>query len=138
MTPHQLTNLKKAAAAGLSWSNDPNTWNAGIEAIAKAQARPGETFEAAYSRVTIEDPDARAMLEMYSAARDAAQVRKAGRPRAFDDRVIKRSRIEETLSALAMKRATVEGISYEMAFAKVLDTPQGADLYAQLRAVEAP
>jgi hypothetical protein len=137
MNPHQLMNLRKAARAGLSWSNDPDTWHRGIEAIAKAQARPGETVEQAYARVIVHDDDARAMMQMYAAARDAAQVRKAGRPRAYDVGVIKRSDIEKQLSDLAMKRATVEGISYEMAFGRVLDTPEGANLYALLRNVEA-
>ena len=137
MDKHQLQNLRKAARAGLAWANDADTWHQGIEAIAKSQQRTGETFEQAYSRVTCEDVDARAMLAMSAdAARDAQAARKGGRPRAYDPGTIQRGQIEKALSDAAMQIAQAQGVSYEMGFARALDTPAGRDLYAALRGLE--
>ena len=136
MNAHQLANLRKAARADLAWLNDAATWHAGIEAIAKAAQRPGETPEAAYARVTVEDADARAMLSMHAQASSQAQAARTGRPREYDPGVIKRGQIEQALSDAAMRVAKAQGVSYEMGFREVLNTDAGRDLYAALRAME--
>lgn len=137
MDHHQLQNLRKAARAGLSWANDADTWHRGIEAIAKAQQRAGETFEQAYSRVTRDDADARAMMAMSAdAASEAQAMRKGGRPRAHDPGAVQRGQIEKALSDAAMQIARTQGVSYEMGFARALDTPAGRDLYDALRSLE--
>lgn len=137
MQQHQFHNLRKAARAGLSWSNDAATWAAGIDHVAKTAQRSGETFESAYSRVVQENDDARAMMEMYRAAAAEAQaVRKGGRPREYDPGTIKRGKIEKALSEAAMQIAQAESVSYETGFAKALDTDAGRDLYSELRRLE--
>lgn len=137
MQAHQFHNLRKAARAGLSWSNDAATWAAGIDHIAKAAQRSGETFESAYARVTQENDDARAMMDMYSRAVSEAQaVRKGGRPREYDPGTIQRGKIEKALSEAAMQIAQAENVSYETGFAKALDTDAGRDLYSELRRLE--
>lgn len=136
MDDHQLRNLRKAARAGLSRANDADTWHRGIETIAKAQQRPDESFEQAYSRVTRDDPDARAMMAMGAdAASEAQALRKGGRPREHDPGAVQRGRIEKSLSDAAMQIAQAQGVSYEQGFAKALDTDAGRDLYTALRAM---
>lgn len=137
MQAHQFHNLRKAARAGLSWSNDAATWAAGIDHIAKSAQRRDETFEAAYSRVVQENDDARAMMAMYrAAAAEAEAVRKGGRPRTYEPGTIQRGKIEKALSEAAMQIAQAESVSYESAFCKVLDTAAGRDLYSELRRLE--
>lgn len=137
MQEYQFQKLCKAARAGVAETDSPAVWNAAIDQIAKSAQRDDETFEMAYSRVTLEDPDARALMRMYHDAVTKAQmVSKRGRPREEGRIMLKRGALEKALSDAAMMIAERDAISYERAFCKVLDTAEGRALYRQMQEAE--
>lgn len=133
MTDHRFTILKRAAAQDDHRAGIASDWSAGIDRLVKADTRPGESFESAYSRVTATG-EGRAFLDQLRKAEYAERADARGRPRKYQPAEIRRTKIEEALSAAALKVAGAQGISFESAFAKVLETPAGVELYTALRA----
>ena len=133
LTDHRFTILKRAAARGQSYAGVATDWQAGIDRLVRAAQHPGESYESAYARVTATG-DGADFLKMQRAAEDEERADTRGRPRLYQPTAITRSKIEEALSAAALKVAAAQGISFESAFGKVLQTPAGAELYADLRA----
>jgi hypothetical protein len=127
---HYLQNLIKAARAGMTHYAPPEDWTRAIEAIAKANTLPAETFESAYVRLTASDPTCKAM----DACRRGATQR-TGRPRKSwpTAKSAKMTAAETELAERAMKRARAEGISFEKAFVREIDTPEGRTLYMQTK-----
>ena len=130
MNPHYLQNLIKAARAGMTHYAPPEDWNAAIETIAKANTLPDETFESAFARLTTSDPTCKAM----DACRRGSTQR-TGRPRKSWPTVksAKMTAAETELAERAMKRARAEGVSFERAFVREIDTADGRALYMQTK-----
>ena len=131
----QISTLRKLAADGRADAVPAFEWERAVENIVKSAQQPGEPYESAYARMTATG-DGRAFLSAQRQAADAEHVAKRGRPRAADPGVIKRGQIEKALSAAALELAKARGTSFERAFADVLDTDGGRQLYTALRAVE--
>lgn len=129
----QLITLQKLAAAGRADMVPAWEWSAAVEKIAKAAQRPDETFESAYARATTAG-DGAAFLAAQRQAEDAEQIGQRGRPRQHEPGDIRRGQIEQALSEAALQLAAARGTSFERAFADVLATPAGGQLYAALRA----
>lgn len=136
LTDRRFTILKSAAARGHAHAGVVEDWQAGIDRLAKAAQRPGEDFAVAYARVTATGEGA-AFLTCLRKAQDTEAALRRGRPREHHPGAITRSNIEKALAADALKLATAEGVSFETAFARVLDTPAGVRLYTALRQIEA-
>jgi hypothetical protein len=133
LTDHRFTILKRAAAQDDHRAGIASDWTAGIDRLTKSAQRPGETYESAYDRITREGDGAR-FLDCLRKAEDQDRLDARGRPRKYDPGAITRSKIEEALSAAALKVAEAQSISFESAFAKILETPVGIELYSALRA----
>lgn len=133
LTDHRFTILKRAAAQGDHRAGIASDWTAGIDRLTKAAQRPGESYASAYARVTATG-DGRAFLDQLRKAEDAERADARGRPRKYQPGELVRSRIEKALTDAALKVAEAQSISFESAFAKVLQTPTGSDLYTALRA----
>ena len=131
----QISTLRKLAADGRADAVPAFEWERAVENIVKSAQRPGEPFESAYARATASG-DGRAFLSAQRQAADAEHVAKRGRPRETEPGEIRRSQIEKALSDAALKLAKARGTSFERAFADVLDTDGGRQLYAALRAAE--
>ena len=131
----QVATLRKLAANGRADVIPADEWERAVDQIVKSAQRPGEPFESAYARATASG-DGRAFLSAQRQAADAEHVAKRGRPRETDPGVIKRGQIEKALSDAALELAKARGTSFERAFADVLDTDGGRQLYAALRASE--
>jgi hypothetical protein len=98
-------------------------WLEAVERLAKAAQQPGETFEAAFARVTARGAGA-AFMQMHRAPQ--------GRLPAPVKVVYKASGAEtaETqLHRMAVERAATNGRSYEIAMAGILATPEGERLW---------
>ena len=134
LTDHRFTILKRAAAQGDHNGGIASDWREGIDRLTKAAQHPGETYESAYDR-TVRAGDGARFLDCLRKAEDTERTDTRGRPRKYDPGAVTRSKIEEALSAAALKVASAQGISFESAFAKVLQTPAGAELYDDLRAL---
>lgn len=140
MTDHTLTDrrftiLKNAAPQGAVHAGTVEDWETAIDMLTKAAQRAGEQRESAYARVTASGTGA-AFLDCLRKSQDREASDRRGRPREHQPGVIKRSAIEEALSAAAFQIAKAEGVSFEKAFTKVLETPAGSDLYTALRRLE--
>ena len=136
LTEHEINNIRKAARAGLDYFIDRDGWDRALDHLAKAAARPGESFETAYTRLMDDDTDFRAILKARQGAADLEAVelaKRGGRPREHSPEAIRRSKAEAVLSDAAMRLAATDTISYETAFAKILETPAGGALYKDLR-----
>lgn len=135
MNTHELKNLHRAAQAGMAHYATPDTWHAAIVDIAKANRQMGETPEQAEARLTREDPTVRKFDLMRREALASADLQKArgGRPRKYMPGQVELSKAEDELSRRAMERAKAENMSFERAFVKEIDTPEGAELYRQTR-----
>jgi hypothetical protein len=132
LTDHRFTILKRAASAGHAHAGVASDWEAGIDRLVRAAQRPGEDYAVAYAR-TVATGEGRDFLKMQREAEDTERADTRGRPRKYDPGEITRSRIEAALSDAALKVATAKGLSFEQAFALVLKTPAGAELYNDLR-----
>jgi hypothetical protein len=137
LTDRRFAILKSAAARGpaYAYAGVSEDWQAGIARLVKAAQRDGETRESAFARVTASGEGAQ-VLECFRRAQDTESAQRRGRPRKYQPGEIKRSQIEKALSAAALDLATATGSSFESAFAKVLQTPAGSDLYTALRRAE--
>jgi hypothetical protein len=135
LTDHRFTILKRAAARGHAHAGVATDWSAGIDRLVRAAQRPGEDYAVAYAR-TVATGEGRDFLKMQREAEDTERADARGRPRKHQPGELVRSRIEEALADAAMAVAKAQGLSFESAFAKVLQTPAGSDLYTALRALE--
>ncbi len=140
MTDHTLTDrrftiLKNAAPQGAAHAGTVEDWETAIARLTKSAQRAGETHESAYARVTSSGTGA-AFLDCLRKSQDREASDRRGRPRESQPGAIKRSAIEEALSTAALKVAQAQGVSFERAFARVLETPAGSDLYNTLRRLE--
>jgi hypothetical protein len=133
LTDHRLAILSKAAPRGHAHAGTVEDWQAGIDRLVKRAQRPGEDHATAYARVTATG-DGRAFLDCLRKAEDGEAAERRGRPRKYQPGEVVRSRIEAALSDAALKLAAANGTSFESAFARVLQTPAGSDLYTALRA----
>ena len=134
ITDRRFAILAKAAARGEARAGVASDWEGGIDRLVKMDTRPGEPHESAYARVTATGTG-RAFLDCLRKAEATERADARGRPRKYDPGAITRSKIEEALSRAALQVAQAQGISFESAFGKVLQTPAGAQLYADLRAL---
>ena len=132
-----LLNLRKAASRGMAHYAPAEDWCAAIEMIAKANREPGEHVEAAFARLTRDDPTCRQFDQMRREALANAPVRKTGRPRKHKPGDVSLSKAEAALTEMAIKRAQRDGTSFEVAFVKTIDSEAGAPLYRQIREARA-
>jgi len=136
ITDRRFTILKTAAARGHAHAGVAEDWQAGIDRLVKPAQRPGEDYAAAYAR-TVASGDGLAFLDCLRKAQDTEVALRRGRPRQCQPGAIVRSNIEKALTTSALDLAKAQGVSFETAFAQVLDTPAGSDLYTALRQIEA-
>jgi hypothetical protein len=135
MNEHFAQNLMKAARAGMTDYAPAADWQGALDAYARKCARPGESYEQSYARVTANDPDGVMMARAERAAAHGemakfAQTRVTGRAPDRTPREVIRDASEELLAKRATARAQVEKCSFEVAFTRELDSPEGAELYA--------
>ena len=134
MDDNFANNLAKAARAEIPNYADAATWAAGLDHIARKNAQPGETFEQAYLR-TVEAPDGAAMYKAMQQAADAemagiAQRRSAaGRPADRTQAAVIADASETALAKRAEQRAQRESTSFERAYCREVETPEGRELY---------
>lgn len=127
-----MKNMVKAADAGMDHDAAPAQWHAAIEAVAKANRGQGESIEQAFARMTLEDPTCRRFSAMYRAAMMKGEIRKAGRPRhALPPVHVTEAEAKLAKGALAIAKA--DSISFEKAFVRYIDTPEGAALFRETR-----
>lgn len=134
ITNARLDVMKRAAATGRDLGIPAQEWADGIEALAKADQRVGEPFEAAFARVTAEG-DGRAFLVAQREA-EMQEVAKAGRPRTHEPVEIIRSTVEKALTAAALEIAKRQGVAFETAFVRAIDTEPGRELLVKLRTAQ--
>lgn len=128
-----MKNMVKAADAGMDHYAAPAQWHAAIEVVAKANRDQGESIEQAFARMTLEDPTCRRLSAMYKAALMKAEIRKMGRPRKYNPEPAALSAAQNELARRTLDLAKAEGISFERAFVKVIDTAEGASLFRETR-----
>lgn len=128
-----MSNMVKAADAGMDHYAAPAQWHAAIEAVAKANRDQGESIEQAFARLTQEDPVCRQLSAMYKAALMKGEIRKMGRPRKYNPEPAALTAAQNELARRSLDLAKVEGISFERAFVKVIDTTEGAALFRETR-----
>jgi len=133
ITDRRFAILKNAAARGHAQAGVAEDWQAALDRLARGAQRPGESHESAFARITREG-EGRAFLDCLRKAQAGDAAERRGRPRQYHPGALVRSRIEAALSAAALDLAKATGVSFESAFAKVLHTPTGSDLYSALRA----
>lgn len=135
MDNNYLLNLTKAAKAGMSHYAPPDDWHKAITEIAKTNRQPGETAEQAEARLTRDDPTVRKLDQMRREALATADVQKAkgGRPRKYSPQGVTVTKAENRLFDLAKAQAQRNGTSFEQAFVRVIDTPEGRELYRETR-----
>jgi len=136
LSDNRFTILKNAAARGHAHAGVAEDWEAGIARLVKSAQRPGESYESAYARATA-GGEGLAFLDCLRKAQDTEAAQRRGRPRQHQPGAIVRSNIEKALTTSALDLAKAQGVSFETAFAQVLDTPAGSDLYTALRQIEA-
>jgi hypothetical protein len=135
LSDRRFTILKNAAPQGAAHAGTVEDWEAAIDMLAKGAKRVGETHESAYARVAASGTGA-AFLDCLRKSQDREASDRRGRPREHQPGAIKRSAIEEALSAAAFQIAKAENVSFEKAFTRVLETDAGSDLYTALRRLE--
>lgn len=134
MDEHFAENLRKAAKAEIPNYASASDWAAGLDHIARKSAQPGETFEQSYLR-TVEGPDGHAMYKAMQAAADAemrgiAKRRSAaGRPADRTPTAIVGDASEQMLAKMAEQRAQLDGCSFEQGYTRVVETPEGRELF---------
>ena len=101
-----------------------------LDHLAKARAREtGESFTAAYNAVLSTATGG----ELYAAYRRAPEG--AAKPAAVEQPpVTKRAAISDAIDALVRQRSAKTGESIPKAYAAILDTAAGKQLYSQMRA----
>jgi len=133
ITDRRFAILKNAAARGHAHAGTVGDWSSALDRLAKGAQRPGEDHATAYARV-IGTGEGRAFLDCLRKAEAGDAAERRGRPRQYQPGEISRSRIEAALSDAALKLAATNRTSFESAFAAILRTPAGSDLYTALRA----
>lgn len=128
-----LKNMIRAADAGLDHFTTPEHWNGAIEMIANANREAGETIEQAYVRMIRSDKTCIALDKMRRAALRRSEIRKMGRPRKYQPQPASLSAAQNELARRSLDLAKAESISFERAFVKVIETPEGAVLFRETR-----
>lgn len=123
-------NLRKAARAELIDYANAAEWAVAQEWYVRRNKAAHESYEGVFARMLSEDPEMRAMDKMRRQARDVGKV---GRPRKHKPDNVTVTEAESRLFEMAKSRAQRDGTSFEMAFVKVIDTPEGAPLYREIR-----
>lgn len=140
MNDHELTNLRKAAAAHMPHYTDAVTWSEALDHMAQKRRQPGQSFEQSYSAMLAADADANAMVSCLreAAGREMVGIAKvrssAGRPTQRSQAEIFRSAAEAELAKMATARAQADAVSFEQAYCRVLDDPEGRELLEVVRA----
>jgi hypothetical protein len=102
-------------------------WLTAAEALAKSAQRPGESYEAAFARVTAKGAGA-GFLHMHRNPQGRIPGKLVLKYRGQTDSA------ETKLHKMAVEAANESGESYEQAFSKLLATPEGEKLWMQSRA----
>jgi hypothetical protein len=102
-------------------------WLAAAESLAKSAQRPGETYEAAFARVTAKGAGA-GFLHMHRNPQGRIPGKLTLTYKHQTDSA------ETKLHKMAVEAANESGESYEQAFSKILATPEGEQLWTQSRA----
>lgn len=102
-------------------------WLDAAEALAKSAQRPGETFEAAFTRVTSQGAGA-GFLHMHRHPQGRIPGKLTLTYKHQTDSA------ETKLHKMAMTAAAESGESYEQVFSQILATPEGEALWMQSRA----
>lgn len=102
-------------------------WLEAAEALAKSAQRPGETYEAAFTRVTAKGAGA-SYLHMHRHPQGRIPGKLTLTYKAQTDSA------ETKLHKMAVEAATASGESYEQEMARILATPEGEQLWMQSRA----
>lgn len=124
-------NALRAARAGMVDYCDRGQWAAAMDYHADTRKGEDEAREAAYLRLLDQrDPDMAAMNAARLASPDPVV---AGRPRTYTPGEITRSDAERALTDRALAEARRTGQSFEKAFAELLDTPEGRELWKAAR-----
>ena len=135
MNQHYAQNLMKAACAGMSDYAPAADWQAALDDHVRKHAQPGEKFEAAYLRVTTNTPDGIALAKCEREAARAemvsiAKTRTTGRVPDRTPRDVVRDASEQELAKRATDRAQAENTSFERAYCREAETPEGRELLA--------
>jgi len=128
-----LKNLVKAADAAMPDYATPEQWNQAIEVIAKANRQTGEAVEQAYVRMIREDATCGRLNKMRVEALAKADRKRLGRPRKYTPQPASLSAAENELARQSLALAKAEQISFERAFVKVIDSPEGKKLFKETR-----
>jgi hypothetical protein len=102
-------------------------WLAAAESLAKSARRPGETYEAAFARVTAKGAGA-SFLQMHRHPQGRIPGKLVLKYKGQPDSA------EAKLHRMAVEAASTSGESYEQAMAKILATREGEALWMQSRA----
>ena len=135
MNAHYAANLAKAARAGVASYASAKDWSAALDDLARQNQRPGEKYEQSYLRTVETNADGRAIYKMLTAAADSemANIAKrrsaAGRPTDRTPVEIVGDASEELLAKMATEHAQREGVSFERAYTRVVETAEGAALF---------
>ena len=130
MDENFYANLRKAARAEILDYADAGHWALAQEWYVRRNKAAHESYEAAFARLLRDDMEMKALDRMRRQARDTA---KRGRPRKHKPTNVRVSKAETRLFEMAAAHAIKSGTSFEMAFVKVIDTPEGAPLYREIR-----
>jgi len=133
MDESYFQNCRKAARANLPGYTGPGEWQLAMEWYVRRNKAPHESYEAAWARLLETDAEMIAMDRMRRQARDMAP--RTGRPRKYHPTAKQAAitKAEDRLFNLAVKDAITMGDSFEKAYVRVIDTPEGRDLYMQTR-----
>lgn len=134
MQEHELTRLVKIAKAAVANSEtqallggcSPDFIADGIMSIAMRQRREGETPEQAFSRVTVEDPDARVLMK-------ARRLTPTSNARAGVAKARDAERAQRMLDAAIARYRLANGGTYEAGFSAVTEAGEGKALLREIR-----
>lgn len=102
-------------------------WLQAAEALAKSAQRPGESYEAAFARVTSQGAGA-GFLHMHRHPQGRLPGKLVLTHKGATDSA------ETKLHKMAVEAASTSGESYEQEMAKILASPEGEKLWMQSRA----
>ena len=132
MNGHFLTNLRKAARAGLLNYASADDWGEAALAVAKECAADGETAEQAFARLSqIQHHEVNQLEKMRQLSRDT----RGRKPAALSPASLSQSQLaaQDRLNGMILRKVSEAGISYEQAYAAVTATEEGRALWGVLR-----
>ena len=101
-------------------------WLEAAERLAKADQRPGESFEQAFARVTSSGAGA-TFLKMHREPQGRIPAPVVVRYKGQTESA------EQELHRMAVEEAKASGLSYEQAMSRLLATAKGAELWKRMR-----